>query len=56
MLLISPMKSQQGQALTEYLLSLVAVTLVTLIGVRLVMNAVHAQWQSLVFWITFPGP
>jgi Flp pilus assembly pilin Flp len=50
------MKSQQGQALTEYLLSLAAVVIVVITGLHLVMDAVKAQWQTLVFWIIFPGP
>lgn len=50
------MKSQQGQALTEYLLSLAAVVIVAITGFRLVIYALDAQWHTLIFWLILPSP
>lgn len=56
MLLIHSMKSQQGQALTEYLLSLAVVALIAITGMRLVLHAIETQWDTLVFWLVLPSP
>ena len=50
------MKSQQGQALTEYLLSLAGVVIIAMTGLRLVLQAIDVQWSTLTFWLILPSP
>ena len=50
------MKAEHGQALTEYLISLAAVTILALAGVQILLHALNAQWDSLTFWLILPSP
>jgi hypothetical protein len=47
---------QRGQASTEYLIGLAGVVILAISGVKVLLQAIHTQWDTLCFWLTLPNP